>query len=441
MSKILSILAREVIDSRGNPTVETEVHTKSGFFGLASVPSGASVGSQEALELRDHDQHRFFGKGVKKAVNSVNEFISNALIGIDVTQQNTIDQIMINLDGTTNKSKFGANAILSVSLAAAKAAAACKSILLYEYIAELYGTPNKFSIPLPMMNIINGGRHADNNLDIQEFMIIPIGAKTIKKAVRMGSEILYTLGIVLKKQGISPQLGDEGGYAPNLKSHIIALELIKESIEKSNYVLGKDVVLAIDCAASELFESSSCMYKLNSENTCFSSQEFTHYLSSLTDLYPIVSIEDGHSEHDWDGFVYHTKILGNKIQLVGDDIFVTNLNLFRMGITRGIANSILIKCNQIGSLTETLKVIRMAKNAGYATIISHRSGETEDTSIADIAVGTSAGQIKSGPVRCSERVSKYNRLIRIEEYLNNRKNYNCKIKEIGKFLKSCINKN
>lgn len=432
MSKIINIIGREIIDSRGNPTVETEVHTKSGFFGLASIPSGSSVGSQEALELRDNDSRRFFGKGVKKAVNYVNGPINKALIGIDVIQQSVIDQIMIDLDGTTNKSKFGANAILSVSLASAKAAAACRCIPLYEYIAELYGTPNKFSMPLPMMNIVNGGKHADNNLDIQEFMIVPIGAKTIKKAIRMGSEIFHNLGIVLKNQGISIHLGDEGGYAPNVQSHIITLELIKEAVEQSDYIFGKDVVLAIDCAASELFEISTGTYRLKSENMCYSAQEFTQYLLSLTQLYPIVSIEDGHSEHDWDGFSYHTKVLGDKVQLVGDDIFVTNVNLLKLGIERGIANSILVKCNQIGSLTETLAVIKMAKHSGYTTIISHRSGETEDTTIADIAVGTAAGQIKTGPMRCSERVSKYNQLIRIEEMLNKKNIYNNKITAIKK---------
>lgn len=433
MSKIVNVIGREVIDSRGNPTVETEIHTKSGFFGLASIPSGSSVGSKEALELRDNDNLRFFGKGVKKAVNNVNSLIRKALIGVDVIQQSTIDQIMIDLDGTMNKSKLGANAILSVSLASAKAGAACKCVPLYEYVAELYGAPNTFSMPLPIMNIINGGKHADNDLDIQEFMIIPVSAKTIKQAIRMGSEILHFLGIVLKNQGMAVQLGDEGGYAPNIQSHIIALELIKEAIEKSNYILGTDVMLAIDCAASELFDISTKTYKLKSENVCYSSQEFTQYLSSLTQLYPIVSIEDGHSEFDWDGFAYHTKILGDKIQLVGDDLFVTNLNLLKLGIDKGVANSILIKSNQIGSLTETLEVIKLAKNSGYTTIISHRSGETEDTAIADIAVGTAAGQIKIGPIRTSERVSKYNQLIRIEETLNKKNIGNTEIIGIKRF--------
>lgn len=428
MSRILNIIGREIIDSRGNPTVEAEIHTKSGFFGLASVPSGASVGSREALELRDNDHDRFFGKGVKKAVHSINSLINKALVGLDVTEQRIIDQKMIDLDGTINKSKLGANAILSVSLAVAKTAAVCQSIPLYAYIAELYGTPNKYSIPLPMMNILNGGKHADSQLDIQEFMIIPIGAKTIKHAIRMGSEILKNLGIILKKQGISAQLGDEGGYAPNIQSHILALELIKESIEHSNYVLGKDVMLAIDCAASEFFDVSTNMYRLKSEDVYYSSQEFSHYLESLVKLYPIVSIEDSHSEYDWDGFAYYTKLLGDKMQLVGDDIFVTNANLLKLGISKGVANAILIKYNQIGSLTETLEVIKIAKRAGYSTIISHRSGETEDTTIADIAVGTAAGQIKTGPVRCSERVSKYNQLLRIEENLKNKISCNYEIK-------------
>ncbi|URJ30204.1 phosphopyruvate hydratase [Blochmannia endosymbiont of Camponotus sp.] len=418
MPKILNIVGREVIDSRGNPTVEAEVYIK-GVSRLASVPSGASVGSQEAVELRDNDKNRFFGKGVTKAVNAINGPINKILKGIDVTQQHVIDNIMIDLDGTNNKSKFGANAILGVSLAIAKTAAVFKNIPLYQHIADIYNQPtDKFSIPLPMMNIINGGKHADNNLDIQEFMIIPVGAKTIKEAVQMGSEISHVLGTILKSQGISAQLGDEGGYAPNINSHTTALELIKESIEQSNYILGKDIVLAIDCAASELFDRVTAKYNIKSEKKFFTSKEFTHYLSLLSQKYSIVSIEDGQSEHDWDGFSYQTKILGGKIQLVGDDLFATNVNLLQVGINQNIANSILIKCNQIGSLTETLHAIRMAKNAGYSTIISHRSGETEDTSIADIAVGTDAGQIKTGPIRCSERVAKYNQLIRIEEILN-----------------------
>lgn len=418
MPKILNIVGREIIDSRGNPTVEAEIYIKGGSR-LASVPSGASVGSQEALELRDNNKDRFFGKGVTKAVNIVNGPIHNALIGIDVTQQRLIDTIMIDLDGTSNKSKYGANAILSVSLAVAKVASAFKNIPLYQHISDLYDdvSTNTFIIPLPMMNIINGGKHADNNLDIQEFMIIPIGAKTIKEAIQMGSEISHNLGVILNNKGIPAQLGDEGGYAPNIRSHATALELIQESIEQSGYILEEDVALAIDCAASELFDTSTAQYNIKSEKKFFTSEEFTYYLSSLAQKYPIVSIEDGQSEHDWDGFAYQTKVLGNKMQLIGDDLFVTNVNLLQIGIDRNIANAILIKCNQIGSLTETLETIRIAKKAGYRTIISHRSGETEDTSIADIAVGTSAGQIKTGPVRCSERVAKYNQLLRIEEML------------------------
>lgn len=420
MPKILDIIGREILDSRGNPTVESEVHTANGSFGLASVPSGASVGSKESLELRDGDNSRFFGRGVIKAVSMVNGPIRESLLRMDVTEQNVLDNIMLKLDGTNNKSRLGANSILSVSLAIAKAAADYKKIPLYKYIAELYGAPNLFSMPVPMMNIINGGCHADNNLDIQEFMIIPIGANTVKQAIQIGSEISYSLKFILKNKGISATLGDEGGYAPNLESHCVALELIKESIEQTGYILGKDVVLAMDCAATELFHISKKTYYMKSEDLYFNSKEFTHYLLSLVDTYPIVSIEDGQSEHDWFGFAYHTKVLGSKIQLVGDDLFVTNSNLLKMGIRQNIANSILIKPNQIGSLSETLDVIKIAKKSGYTTIISHRSGETEDTSISDIAVGTSAGQIKTGPVRCVDRTAKYNRLIRIEEDLGDK---------------------
>ncbi|ADV33565.1 enolase [Candidatus Blochmanniella vafra str. BVAF] len=433
MSKILNIIGREIIDSRGNPTVEAEVHIKNGFFGLASVPSGSSVGSQEALELRDHDESRFFGKGVKKSVDIINGPIRSALLNVDVTKQCFIDQIMIDLDGTDNKSKLGSNSILSVSLAVAKAAADVIGIPFYEYISNLYGAPNIYSMPIPMMNVINGGKHADNNLDIQEFMIIPVGAKTIKEAIQIGSEISCNLKIILRNQGIFPALGDEGGYAPNLISHVGTLELIKQSVEQSNYIFGKDVVLSMDCAASELFDKSSNQYNIKSENLCCSSKEFIDYLSLLAQKYPIVSIEDAQSEHDWNGFSYLTKVLGSTIQLVGDDLFVTNPNLLNKGIQQNIANSILIKPNQIGSLTETLYVIKLAKKHGYTTIISHRSGETEDTSIADIAVGTSAGQIKTGPVRCVDRTSKYNRLIRIEEKLGDAAKFNG-IKEIKNFF-------
>lgn len=420
MSKIIDIVGREIVDSRGNPTVETEVYTQDGFYGLASVPSGASVGSKEALELRDNDNTRFFGKGVSKSVDIVNGPIRSALLNIDITQQQVIDDIMINLDGTDNKSRLGANSILSVSLAAAKAAASFQNIPFYSYISRLYGTPDMYSIPVPMMNIINGGKHASNKLDIQEFMIIPIGAKTIKQAIRMGSEISYNLKIILQEQGIFPSLGDEGGYAPDLVSHIDALELIKKSVSRSNYILGKDIVLSIDCAASELFDKSRNKYYIRSENIYLNSEELTDYLFRLSSKYPIVSIEDGQSEHDWNGFLYLTRKIGDKMQLVGDDLFATNPSILKRGIKNNIVNSILIKPNQIGSLTETLNVIRIAKKFGYSTIVSHRSGETEDTSIADIAVGSSSGQIKTGPIRCADRTSKYNRLIRISENLGNK---------------------
>ncbi|RLR17525.1 phosphopyruvate hydratase [Sodalis-like symbiont of Bactericera trigonica] len=424
MSKIVKVIGREIIDSRGNPTVEAEVHLEGGFVGLAAAPSGASTGSREALELRDGDKSRFLGKGVTKAVDAVNGPIAQALTGKDAKDQAALDKTMIDLDGTENKSKFGANAILAVSLAAAKAAAASKGMPLYEHIAELNGTAGKFSMPLPMMNIINGGEHADNNVDIQEFMIQPVGAKSIKEAVRMGSEVFHNLAKVLKSKGMSTAVGDEGGYAPNLESNAAALAAIKEAVEKAGYVLGKDITLAMDCAASEFFEEATGNYNLKGEGKTFTSQEFTHYLEGLTKQYPIVSIEDGLNESDWDGFAYQTKVLGDQIQLVSDDLFVTNTKILKEGIEKGIANSILIKFNQIGSLTETLAAIKMAKDAGYTTIISHRSGETEDATIADLAVGTAAGQIKTGSMSRSDRVAKYNQLIRIEEVLGDRAPFN-----------------
>ncbi|OTA21901.1 phosphopyruvate hydratase [Xenorhabdus beddingii] len=424
MSKIVKVLGREIIDSRGNPTVEAEVHLEGGFVGLAAAPSGASTGSREALELRDGDKSRFMGKGVLKAISAVNGPIAQALAGQDAKDQANIDKIMIELDGTENKSNFGANAILAVSLASAKAAAAAKGMPLYEHIAELNGTPGQFSMPLPMMNIINGGEHADNNVDIQEFMIQPIGAGTLKEAVRIGSEVFHNLAKVLKAKGMSTAVGDEGGYAPNLESNAAALAAIKEAVEKAGYVLGKDVTLAMDCAASEFYNEETGNYELKGEGKTFTSQEFTHYLEGLTKEYPIVSIEDGLNESDWDGFAYQTKVLGNKIQLVGDDLFVTNTKILKEGIEKGIANSILIKFNQIGSLTETLAAIKMAKDAGYTAVISHRSGETEDATIADLAVGTAAGQIKTGSMSRSDRVAKYNQLIRIEEALGNRAPFN-----------------
>lgn len=424
MSKIVKVIGREIIDSRGNPTVEAEVHLEGGFVGLAAAPSGASTGSREALELRDGDKDRFLGKGVLKAVAAVNGPIADALIDQDAKNQANIDKIMIELDGTENKSKFGANAILAVSLANAKAAAAAKGMPLYEHIAELNGTPGKFSMPLPMMNIINGGEHADNNVDIQEFMIQPVGAKSLKEAVRIGSEVFHHLAKVLKAKGMNTAVGDEGGYAPNLESNAAALAAIKDAVEAAGYELGKDITLAMDCAASEFYNQETGNYELKGEGKTFTSQEFTHYLEELTKQYPIVSIEDGLNESDWDGFAYQTKVLGDKIQLVGDDLFVTNTKILQEGIEKGIANSILIKFNQIGSLTETLAAIKMAKDAGYTAVISHRSGETEDATIADLAVGTAAGQIKTGSMSRSDRVAKYNQLIRIEEVLGEKAPFN-----------------
>ena len=417
MSKIVKVIAREIIDSRGNPTVEAEVHLEGGFSGMAAAPSGASTGSREALELRDGDKARFLGKGVLKAIAAVNGPIAAALLGKDAQDQATIDQIMIDLDGTENKSNFGANAILAVSLANAKAAAAAKGMPLYAHIAELNGTPGVYSMPLPMMNIINGGEHADNNVDIQEFMIQPVGAKTLKEAVRMGAEVFHNLAKVLKSKGYNTAVGDEGGFAPNLKSNAEALEVIAEAVAAAGYVLGKDVTLAMDCAASEFYDAEKKEYNLKGEGRIFTSNGFSDFLEELTAKFPIVSIEDGLDESDWEGFAYQTKKLGSKIQIVGDDLFVTNTKILKRGIDNGIANSILIKFNQIGSLTETLAAIKMAKDAGYTAVISHRSGETEDATIADLAVGTAAGQIKTGSMSRSDRVAKYNQLIRIEEAL------------------------
>ncbi len=417
MSKIVKVIGREIIDSRGNPTVEAEVHLEGGFVGMAAAPSGASTGSREALELRDGDKSRFLGKGVLKALEAVNGPIAQALLGKDAKDQATVDQIMIDLDGTENKSKFGANAILAVSLANAKAAAAAKGMPLYAHIAELNGTPGVYSMPLPMMNIINGGEHADNNVDIQEFMIQPVGAKTLKEAVRMGAEVFHNLAKVLKSKGYNTAVGDEGGFAPNLKSNAEALEVIAEAVAAAGYKLGTDVTLAMDCAASEFYDAEKKEYNLKGEGRVFTSNGFSDFLEELTTKFPIVSIEDGLDESDWEGFAYQTQKLGKKIQIVGDDLFVTNTKILKRGIDNGIANSILIKFNQIGSLTETLAAIKMAKDAGYTAVISHRSGETEDATIADLAVGTAAGQIKTGSMSRSDRVAKYNQLIRIEEAL------------------------
>ncbi|GAB1102930.1 MAG: phosphopyruvate hydratase [Shewanella algae] len=415
MAKIINVIGREIMDSRGNPTVEAEVHLEGGFIGMAAAPSGASTGSREALELRDGDKARYLGKGVLKAVDNVNGPIREALLGKDATAQAELDGIMIALDGTENKDKLGANAILAVSLAAAKAAAAFKGMPLYAHIAELNGTPGQYSMPVPMMNILNGGEHADNNVDIQEFMVQPVGAKSFREALRMGAEIFHNLKKVLKSKGLNTAVGDEGGFAPNLSSNADALAVIKEAVEAAGYKLGTDVTLALDCAASEFYKDGK--YDLAGEGKVFDSNGFSDFLKSLTEQYPIVSIEDGLDESDWDGWAYQTKILGDKIQLVGDDLFVTNTKILSRGIEQGVANSILIKFNQIGSLTETLAAIRMAKEAGYTAVISHRSGETEDATIADLAVGTAAGQIKTGSLCRSDRVAKYNQLLRIEEQL------------------------
>ena len=415
MAKIINVIGREIMDSRGNPTVEAEVHLEGGFIGMAAAPSGASTGSREALELRDGDKARYLGKGVLKAVDNVNGPIREALLGKDATAQAELDGIMIALDGTENKDKLGANAILAVSLAAAKAAAAFKGMPLYAHIAELNGTPGQYSMPVPMMNILNGGEHADNNVEIQEFMVQPVGAKSFREALRMGAEIFHNLKKVLKSKGLNTAVGDEGGFAPNLSSNADALAVIKAAVEAAGYKLGTDVTLALDCAASEFYKDGK--YDLAGEGKVFDSNGFSDFLKSLTEQYPIVSIEDGLDESDWDGWAYQTKILGDMIQLVGDDLFVTNTKILSRGIEQGVANSILIKFNQIGSLTETLAAIRMAKEAGYTAVISHRSGETEDATIADLAVGTAAGQIKTGSLCRSDRVAKYNQLLRIEEQL------------------------
>ncbi|QYK02370.1 phosphopyruvate hydratase [Shewanella psychrotolerans] len=430
MAKIINVIGREIMDSRGNPTVEAEVHLDGGFVGMAAAPSGASTGSREALELRDGDKSRYMGKGVLTAVANINGEIRDALMGKDATAQAELDQIMIDLDGTENKDKLGANAILAVSLAAAKAAAAFKGIPLYAHIAELNGTPGQYSMPVPMMNILNGGEHADNNVDIQEFMVQPVGAKSFREALRMGAEIFHSLKKVLQDGGLSTSVGDEGGFAPNLASNADALAMIKVAVEKAGYKLGEDVTLALDCAASEFYKDGK--YDLSGEGKVFDSNGFSDFLKSLTEQYPIASIEDGLDESDWEGWAYQTQIMGDKIQLVGDDLFVTNTKILQRGIENNIANSILIKFNQIGSLTETLAAIRMAKEAGYTVVISHRSGETEDATIADLAVATAAGQIKTGSLCRSDRVAKYNQLLRIEEQLGEKAPYNGRSEIKGK---------
>lgn len=417
MSTIVEIYAREILDSRGNPTVEAEVITEDGAFGRAAVPSGASTGSREALELRDGDKKRYLGKGVLLAVGHVNNEIGNAIVGLDVTAQTEIDQTMIELDGTPNKGHLGANAMLAVSMATARAAAEEVGLPLYRYL----GGAGPLQMPVPMMNIINGGAHADNNVDLQEFMIIPVGAPSLVEAVRYGAEVFHALKSVLKGKKMNTAVGDEGGFAPDLSSNEEAIEVILQAIEKAGFKAGKDIYLGLDVASSEFYEDGK--YNLASENKKLNSAEFTDYLAAWVDKYPILSIEDGMAEGDWEGWAILTKKLGKRIQLVGDDLFVTNTAILKEGIDKGITNSILIKLNQIGTVTETLAAIEMAKRARYTAIISHRSGETEDSIIADLAVATSVGQIKTGSLSRSDRMAKYNQLIRIEEELGSSVSY------------------
>jgi len=414
MPFIIDVYAREVIDSRGNPTIEVEVETDSGAFGRAIVPSGASTGEREALELRDGDKTRFLGKGVLKAVENVNDFIAEAVIGMDVTDQNGIDKLMIELDGTHDKSKLGANAILGVSMACARAAADFYGLPLYKYL----GGFNAKTLPVPMMNVINGGAHSDAAIDFQEYMIMPIGAKDIKEAIRMGAETFHALKKVLKGRGQATSVGDEGGFAPNLANNEEPLEVIVEAIKAAGYVPGVDIALAMDPAASEFYDSEKKVYFWKkSTKQSLTSKEMVDYYAYLVGKYPIVSIEDGLAENDWDGWKLLTDVLGKKIQIVGDDLFVTNPGILKQGIEKGIANSILIKVNQIGTLTETFDAMEMAKRHNYTTVVSHRSGETEDTTIADIAVAFNAGQIKTGSMSRTDRVAKYNQLLRIEDEL------------------------
>jgi len=421
MAIIKDIRAREVLDSRGNPTVEADVLLDNGMVGSACAPSGASTGSREALELRDKDPSRYLGKGVLKAVGNINSQIRDALLGHDAADQAALDKVMIDLDGTHNKANLGANAILAVSLAAAKAAAQANHMPLYAWIAKLNGSTDLMSLPVPMMNIINGGEHADNNVDIQEFMVQPVGAPNFAEALRYGAEIFHSLKSVLKAQGLSTSVGDEGGFAPNLPSNAAALDAILTAVDKTGLKMGTDIRLALDCASSEFYRDGQ--YHLKGENAVYSSAQFTDYLAKLAKDFNILSIEDGMDESDWDGWALLTRKIGNSVQLVGDDLFVTNTEILARGIEQNIANSILIKFNQIGSLTETLAAIRMARKAGFTAVISHRSGETEDTTIADLAVATGAGQIKTGSLCRSDRVAKYNRLLRIEQELGSKAVY------------------
>ncbi len=420
MSKIKSVYAREVIDSRGNPTVEVEVTTEKGSFGRAIVPSGASTGEREAMELRDNDPKRYMGKGVSQAVNNVNKLIANKVVGLDVTYQGEIDQLMITMDGTDFKTNLGANAILAVSLAVARAASEDLKLPVYQYLASLYGSEAKV-LPAPMMNVINGGAHADSSVDFQEFMIMPLGAPTLKEAVRWGAEVFHTLKKVLKRKKHITAVGDEGGFAPNLKSNQEALDVIMEAIQEAGYLPGKDIYLAMDVAASEFYNEETKVYELKkSGEGKKTTTEMIAWYESLIAKYPIVSIEDGLSEKDWDGWQTLTAKLGGKVQIVGDDLFVTNPKILQEGINRKIGNSILIKVNQIGTLTETLQAMKLAAANGYTAVISHRSGESEDTTIADLAVATNAGQIKTGSMSRTDRVAKYNQLLRIEDQLGNK---------------------
>ena len=417
MSSIVDVVAREILDSRGNPTVEADVLLESGIMGRAAVPSGASTGSREALELRDGDKQRYLGKGVLRAVEHINTEISEAIMGLDASEQSFIDNTLIDLDGTENKGRLGANAMLAVSMAVAKAAADEAGLPLYRY----FGGSGAMQMPVPMMNVINGGAHANNSLDVQEFMILPIGARTFRDALRCGAEIFHSLKKVLDAKGFATTVGDEGGFAPNVKSNAEALELIMQAIEKAGYMPGGDVVLGLDCASSEFYKDGR--YHLSAEKLQLTSPEFADYLGTLADKFPIISIEDGMGESDWEGWQVLTQKLGKRLQLVGDDLFVTNAKILREGIKLGVANSILIKVNQIGTLTETFAAIELAKRSGYTSVISHRSGETEDTTIADIAVGTNALQIKTGSLSRSDRVAKYNQLLRIEEDLGDAVTY------------------
>ena len=414
MPYITDVYAREVLDSRGNPTVEVEVYTESGAFGRAIVPSGASTGEHEAVELRDGDKSRYLGKGVSKAVENVNDVIAPELIGFDVTAQILIDKTMIELDGTANKGKLGANAILGVSMACAKAAADFYGIPLYQY----FGGFNAHQLPTPMMNILNGGAHADWCIDIQEIMIMPVGADSFKEAIRMGAEVFHNLKVVLKGMGLNTAVGDEGGYAPKLPSNEAAFQAVIQAIEKAGYVPGKDVMLAMDVASSEFYNEETNKYDLKSEGKSLTAEEMVAYYTELCNKYPIISIEDGLDENDWEGWKHLTDALGHKVQLVGDDLFVTNPARLADGIAKGVANAILIKVNQIGTLTETFEAIEMAKRAGYTAVVSHRSGETEDTTIADIAVALNSGQIKTGSASRTDRIAKYNQLLRIEDELD-----------------------